>query len=214
MCLDMQTINPLTICLANQGDKLELTQLLDDCYRVNGDCTIKDVRYFSDHFKGRRAVLIARVEGQIVGSMTATLISCSADLECDDEDQLSKDLIPALCLSRAATRRNDRTRGVNSILRMYCIEAARELGLASLVGFVYQDAARTRIMAKLGYSFTPLKSLENAMILYNSQLLFAKLPLKDSAETSVRLLRDQISESKNQGNWEGISLADALIECD
>jgi hypothetical protein len=210
---DNDAVDILTISIATQEDGPELTALLEESYRLSPDFTVRDEGYFRDHFSKRSAVLIARAEGQLLGTMRANLISCTADLACEDEGLLTRNLVPAIYLSRAATVRSSRTRGVNSMLRMYCIEAALELNLASMVGFVYHNASRTRLMAELGYSFTPLKSPGNALRDYHAQCLFAKMDLKKSAELSLRILREQISQSRRQVTWQGRLIAEVLLDC-
>lgn len=156
-------------------------------------------------------MLTARSEGQLIGTMRASLISCSADLGYEDEGMLTTGLVPALCLSRAATVSGRRTSGVNSLMRLYCIEAALERGLQSIVGFVYQGASRTRLLATLCYSFSPLSSGGNSVREYHSQCLFATLLLKTAGKSALDSLREQCSQSGRNVKWQSTLLGDALI---
>ena len=204
-------VDVLILSSATLGDGPDLTRLLKTSYQSNSDFTVRDEAYFQDHFSGRSVVLTARSEGQLIGTMSASLISCSADLGYEDEGMLTTALVPALYLSRAATVSGGRTSGINSLMRLYCIEAALELGLQSIVGFVYQEASRTRLMAALGYSFSPLSSGSNSVREYHSQCLFATLLLKTAGKFALDSLRDQCSQSGKNVKWQSIPLADALI---
>lgn len=211
MNIAAQSVDALTLSVAAHKDEPELTKLLEDSYRLSPDFTVHDETYFQDHFSGRGAVLIARSEGQLIGTMRANLISCSADVNCEDEGMLADALVPALFLSRAATVRDNRAKGVNSMMRLYCIEAALELGLKSMVGFIYQSAPRTRLMAELGYVFIPFTARSTAVFTDHSLQLFASLCLKKSGETALAYLRSRLGEQGCQMTWDGGSVSDALL---
>lgn len=211
MNANVRKLGALAVSIAKPSDGPELTLLLQDSYRLSTDFTVREDSYFHDHFSGRSAVVLVRSGGELLGMMRASLISCSADLAFEDEDKLSNELAPAIYLSRAATVRDGRIRGVNSMMRLYCIEAAIELGLKSVVGFVYQDASRTKLMSALGYSFSHLSSKGNAVLTDHSQCLFAQLSLKECGDSGLHTLRTQIARSETIVTWEGASIADTLI---
>jgi hypothetical protein len=208
-----QRIDTVTISVATLGDGPELTQLLRDCYRQSSDFTIRDDSYFTNHFDGRSVVLAARSDGVLLGTMKATLISCSSDLNSEDEEMLTSELTPALFLSRAATVQHSRARGVNSLMRLFCLEAALELQLKSLVGFVYRDAPRTRLMADLGYSFTEFRASGNSVFTDHSQHLFAFLALDQCGNSAVRALRLQTAQQGGLMAWDGEAISEALLTC-
>jgi hypothetical protein len=201
----------LTVAVATPSDGLDLTQILTDSYRRSSDFTMQSEQFFLDNFKERSAVLTCRVNGVLVGTMRADLISSPADLAYEDEGFLMPDMVPALLLCRAATLSDRRARGVNSILRAYCIEAALKLSLRSLVGEVYRSAPRTRLMAELGYSFYPLKATSDAVRTYQSECFFAHLDLGNFGASALSALRTRNAELKFPVRWVGPSLAECLI---
>ena len=60
---------------------------------------------------------------------------------------------PALLLGKGATLRRYQGTGLHSALRYYLLSAARNSPIRSLMGIVFENAPRTRLMARIGYEF-------------------------------------------------------------
>lgn len=201
----------LTVAVATPSDCTEVTELLRDSYSRSPDFIVQEDSYFEDHFAGRCAVLIVRSEGQLISTMRANLISCSADIGYEDQGRLTDQLVPALHLSRAATIRDSHTRGVNSMMRLFCLETALSLGLQSLTGYVYQEASRTRLMSELGYRFSALSDEASPCFSDRTQGLFASLLLAESGQMALSVLRSQPINRQYSVVWEGNSLERELL---
>jgi hypothetical protein len=141
----------IVLSIATRQDADDLTSLLRTAYSGVSDFTVKTDEYFEEHFSPGSAVLLAHSGEELIGTMRVTVIRSSLDLNGDDKGHLTQTLCPAFLLSRAATVRDKRAKGLNSLLRLLCLEAAIELRAASVIGFVYQDAPRVRLMTELGY---------------------------------------------------------------
>ena len=204
-------LKDLIISVATPSDGSELTRLLQDAYRQSTDFTMQSDTFFHEHFKERTAVVIARVGLNLLGTMRADLILGSEDLSYEDEGFLLPDMVPALLLCRAATVSDHRASGLNSVMRAYCIEAAMSFGLQSVIGEVYRNAPRTKLMAELGYSFFPLKAQCDVDRTYHSECLFATLAIKQAGASALDILRSRNSKLERRTTWLGPSLADVLI---
>ena len=207
-------LEDLIVSVATPSDGPELTRLLQDAYGQSTDFTMQSDTFFHEHFKERTAVVIARVGLSLLGTMRADVILGSEDLSYRDEGFLLPEMVPALLLCRAATVSDHRASGLNSVMRAYCIEAAMSLGLQSVVGEVYRNAPRTRLMAELGYSFFPLKAQCDGDRTYHSECLFATLAVKQTGASALSILRSRNAKLDRRSVWVGPSLADTLIAWD
>ena len=95
-------------------------------------------------------------------------------------------------------------------MRLYCLEAAIALGMKSVIGIVYQDAPRTRLMVRLGYELKPVARSEDSEHRYISQCLFAYLHLKSSGHTAIETLRAQVGTAERKVAWTGVPLMAVL----
>jgi hypothetical protein len=203
----------IVVAVAQRSDESELTALLREGFSKNRDVTVIDSAFFVDHFYGRSAVVVARSGALLLGTMRATLVSNPREMgHFDDEGHFLNELRPALYLSRAATKLDSLSKGINSIMRLYCTEAAINLGLRGVVGFVYQGASRTKLMSRMGYSFFPLRAEGNLQLKYESPCLFARLPLEKLGKSAIATLRSEVANSGKNVRWAGPTIAETLLE--
>ena len=58
---------------------------------------------------------------------------------------------PALIFNLAVTRKENRHQGLNQLLRYYCIQLAKTMGIQSLLSPMFQKSPRVKFMKSLGY---------------------------------------------------------------
>jgi hypothetical protein len=90
--------------------------------------------------------LVATIQCRVAGSAAhaEAMIGASVDMAAA--------CFPAVVMGRAATAPGRTGRGLNSVLRWYCLTAARDLGFRSALGLAYQGAPRMRTMEAMGYN--------------------------------------------------------------
>lgn len=211
MSLGTHLAESLSISVAHQKELVQLTDLISHSYARTPDFSVHNHRNLSASIGTKGAVLGARLDGRIVSTMSAALIYSPADMDFEDEGCLEPQMVPALHLSRAATIEEIRISGLNSIMRFFCIKAAIQLQLRTVVGTVFADAPRTRLMKELGYRFVPLEGHGDRVMTYQSQCLFAALDLEQSGESAMRLLTTRYPALRFPSDlWTGPELSDAL----
>lgn len=138
---------------------------------------------------------MARSRGVILGTMRATRLSNPGETGHDDGGHFVKELCPALYLSRAATKADRRAKRINSLMRLYFTEAAIELGLGGIVGFLYQGASRAMLMSRMGYRFFQLHAKSKPQLRYESRCLFARLSLDTLGISATKTFRSGVANS-------------------
>lgn len=98
---------------------------------------------------------------------------------------------PALLLGKGATLRTYEHHGFHSALRLCFVEASREGPIQSLIGIVYEDAPRTRLMRAIGYEFYAPVAYWYTDLEAHRRTLIAVLPRAKFA-TAATLLREKI----------------------
>jgi GNAT superfamily N-acetyltransferase len=121
----------------------------------------------------------------------------------------SPELFPALLLGKGATQKEYRGTGLHSALRYHFLSAAREAGLRSVLGIVFENAPRTRLMERIGYEFvvadsfwyTDLTSLHNPLI---------AVLRSEHLEQACAALHKEMADTLKAYPFTGPSLAEAL----
>src|SRR5260370_29709530 len=94
-------------------------------------------------------LLVATIQCRVAGSAAHAEALIGASVE------MAPACFPAVVVGRAATAQARTGRGLNSVLRWYCLTAARDLGFRSALGLAYQGAPRMRTMEAMGYNLRP-----------------------------------------------------------
>jgi GNAT superfamily N-acetyltransferase len=90
--------------------------------------------------------LVATIQCRAAGSAAHAEAMIGASVE------MAAACFPAVVMGRAATAPGRTGRGLNSVLRWYCLTAARDVGFRSALGLAYQGAPRMRTMEAMGYN--------------------------------------------------------------
>jgi hypothetical protein len=194
--------------LASSRDATDLTRLIATTYRLNDDFQVHNESYYTDHFGASRAVMVAEADGELVATMRADYVANTSDLLQEDEGHARIQDMPGILLCRAATVSDRRFRALNSAMRVYALEAALAAGVNSLLGFVHEDAPRTRLMRQIGYHFFPLAATGNPHLSYKSKCFFCRLDLKKDGNEALGYLRHGAAEALDVFRWSGGALAD------
>ncbi len=103
-----------------------------------------------------------RVVSTMRGAVASTQAQAEAILHCSVPEALAG--FPAMVLTIAATQLELRDQGFNSTLRYYFFLAAKQSGIASMLGAVYLKAPRMKIMFDIGYQVhEPQKNWQNKL---------------------------------------------------
>jgi hypothetical protein len=158
----------------------------------------------------RRGVVLAVWDdsGAALSTMSGIVATGRAAAEVDFECTISDDsgLFPALLLSRAATRADQRARGFNSLLRCYFIEAALRAGLASTLSIFFQGAPRLPLLRRLGYEFTVLPGVTWESVRPHDSPLIGCLR-RERMAAACGVLREVLGDSLKRYPWHGPPLA-------
>jgi len=100
---------------------------------------------------------------------------------------------PALLLGKGATLKAYERHGLHSALRLYFIEACRESRVQSLVGIVYEDAPRTRLMRAIGYDFYAPLAYWYTDLEASRRTLIGVLP-RERFASAARALRERVGD--------------------
>jgi GNAT superfamily N-acetyltransferase len=134
------------------------------------------------------------------GIVAAVRADAEADFECTLPDGVGS--FPALLLSRAATRADHRSRGLNSLLRYYFIQAVLRCGLCSTLSVFFDGAPRLRLLGRLGYEFATLPDVAWQSVIPRTSPLVGSLSRERMAGASG-LLRELLGESLERYPWCG-----------
>lgn len=101
------------------------------------------------------------------------------------------DVWPAFILRAAATAREYRQLGLNSLLRLHFLEAMMKSDLRYLLGYVAIGAPRTRLMQELGFEF--LHRQDDDPLHPSAPMALAWLDLKSQGPRAADHLRRMLS---------------------
>jgi hypothetical protein len=109
---------------------------------------------------------------------------------------------PALALARVATHASCGRTGLNSLIRYYFLEAALASEARRLYSYVVLGAARTKLMASLGYQFLT-RSDSDPDLASQRPWALAWLDLPGQGKQALALLERQISSTGQEYPWVG-----------
>lgn len=150
-----------------------------------------------------RGQLVSTTRGEVYVDYDAA----EQAMECRWES--SADLFPALLLGKGATQKEYRGTGLHSALRYHFLSAAREAGLKSVLGIVFENAPRTRLMERIGYEFVVADSFWYTDLTSPHKPLIAVLR-SVHAEQACAALRQEIADALDAYPFTGPRLAEAL----
>ena len=142
------------------------------------------------------------------GAPLATLCGAVATTRADAEDRFESILpidvshFPALLLSRAATRVDHRSRGLNSLLRYYFLQMARCQELKSTLSIVFEGAPRLRMLERLGYDLIRILSINSTYVSPRVPPLLGSL-CGERIATASALLETLLRDLFDQYPWRG-----------
>lgn len=112
---------------------------------------------------------------------------------------------PAFVFSRAATKKSYRKMGFNQLLRYYCIKAAIDYNINSLLSPVFKHAPRTTFMKEIGYRFyTPLETSQTKLIPVNIRKL--AILERSKMEYAIKIIEKKIPNLIEEYPWQGKSI--------
>lgn len=112
---------------------------------------------------------------------------------------------PALVFSKAATKKSYRKKGLNQLLRYYCIKAALDYNINSLLSPVFKQAPRIAFMKEMGYQFyTPLETSQTKLIPVSIRKL-AVLE-RSKMEYAIKIIEKKIPNLIKEYPWQGESI--------
>jgi hypothetical protein len=142
------------------------------------------------------------------GAPLATLCGAVATTRADAEDRFECILpfpvsrFPALLLSRAATRVDHRSRGLNTLLRYYFLQMARRQELRSILSLVFEGAPRIRMLERLGYDLIRIPSINSTYVSPRVPPLIGSL-CGERIATASALLETLLRDLFDQYPWRG-----------
>jgi hypothetical protein len=142
----------------SRNDAAEVTQFRQMQYRRSPDLTIADESVLVWDESDDMGVVLAiwSTTGDLLATMRAELLQTAELVEAalDCPIPLTDFQCPVIILGRAATHGSCERLGLNSLLRLHFLFLARIIGIRYVLGRVYGEAARTRLMESLGYEFS------------------------------------------------------------
>jgi len=199
------------IVLAEPSHGNEVTSLLRQSYGNSLDFVVTDEAHFALAFDGARIVLVVIYDDIVISTMQLKVAMKPSDLDHAHEVQLREAYFPGLYLQRAATAKDKRFSNLNSLLRLYCIEASITVGIRSLFGLVFYNGPRVRTMQSIGYELTPIKATSEPFLQYKSPCLFARLDVDANGASAASILRGRIDEDfRKSFNYDNETLREAI----
>jgi len=124
--------------------------------------------------------------------------------------KLDISLYPSLALTKGATSLDQSNSGLNSALRYYFLQAALDSPVQSVIGLVYINASRTRLMESLGYMFQTPDDIWDPADITLKPGLFATLS-RDRISNAIAQLSKLSYDCLTDYPWEGSALRLAVV---
>jgi hypothetical protein len=205
--------------MANYGNRIELlerdasdslTNLISTTFMNSRDFDVLRTDYLSDHFGPNRHVLGAWEKDLLLSTMRADVVYNPGFFQGKRQQVAVSAKYPALYLCRGATRPERQFAGLNSLLRYYCIEAALQAGLKSILGHVFKSAARTSLMRSLGYEMTDTGETADDNLRHRTPAVFAILDLDTRGLGALSMLRESCRDMLGEFPWNRTSLGQSI----
>lgn len=151
--IDNQKDFRITLVTIDQA-KEEVGLLRRAAYDRNPDMKVADSSLFWNVSDDQSYVLVAEGYDGIHATMRLECIRIASILsqKIEASSGLYPFEYPCAVLSRAATRTSDTGRGMNALLRYYCADLAKKLGMKQLIGTWIKGSPRERSMVEMGYT--------------------------------------------------------------
>jgi len=185
------------IARATAQDSAAIQRLRLEAYRGAPEFQVTDERFVAwDEYDAEGIVLAVWREGMVVSTTRGNLLRNRAEAERFMECDLSDIPLPypALVLSKGATSAGFGGHGFHSMLRYAFIQAARDCGIASVTGVVFEGAPRTRLMRRVGYGYFAPKRQWYSNVRCNTKTFVAVLA-SDSYALALSALSAEIDVS-------------------
>jgi hypothetical protein len=193
------------IARATAQDCAAIQRLRLEAYQGAPEFQVTDERFVAwsgDDAEG--IVLAVWHEGMVVSTTRGNLLRNRAEaerlMECDLSDTPLP--YPTLALGKGATSVGFGRHGLHSMLRYAFIQAARDRGIASVTGVIFEGAPRTRLMRRVGYEYFAPKREWYSNVRCNTKTLVAVLT-SDSYALALSTLSAEIDVSCVSGSLRG-----------
>jgi hypothetical protein len=190
-----------------------LTKLISTALMNSPDFEVLRTHYLSDHFGPNRHLLGVWEGDLLISTMRADVVYNPEFFEGGKRQVALSAKYPALYLCRGATAPERQFAGLNSLLRYYCIEAAQQVGVKSILGHVFKSAARTSLMRSLGYEMTETGETADSNLRHKTPAMFAILDLDKRGLDALSMLRESCQDSLEVFPWNGIRLGTSIRGC-
>ena len=194
----------IKIRLATINDTEQLTDFRISQFKTAKEFEIKSLDTFS---RQSGTTIIAEIQGEIISTMQAEIVTNLTDLENRVDATIAKDAVnfDTFYLSKGATSKEFRNTGLNSFLRLLIIEQALKINsIQTLSGIAYDNAPRIRILKKLNYSFTEVTEWESSPTIGIGKVFLITLP-RTSFYSALLILKSEITDLFSQYNFEKIN---------
>jgi hypothetical protein len=206
----MVELSPGRIVMVQPMHVARVTSLLRGSYMKSTDFEVTDEAHLLISFDGSMIVLAVLDGETIVSTMQIKLAARPSDLDHANEISLLSSDFPGLYLRRAATLADKRFSSLNSLLRLYCIEASITIGIKSLFGLVFEGGPRVRTLQTIGYRLTPVSADREAFLRYRTQCLFAHFNIVADGQAAASFLRQRSATVADSFTWDNRILIEAL----
>ena len=187
----------LTIRYATSADSDRLTNFRISQFKTAKEFEILDLKSLS---KQSGAVYIVELDGELISTMQFEVVSNYDNLQILTHTHVPKqfNLFNTVYLSKAATTKEHRNSGLNSILRkLTLISFLNDASINSLTGIAHENAPRVHLIEKLGYKFTDVNPLNFNYAVPRGRVFFIELE-RERFNKAISFLQDETAELNQQ----------------
>jgi hypothetical protein len=153
----MQTKQTITIRFATDKDTETIADFRIQQFKTAKEFEIKDLAAVA---KQRGKVFIAEIDGTIISTMQIEVVNNSEEFKKIETAYIpsSFDDYKTIYLSKGASTKEFRNKGLNSLLRKITLNIAlNDTEIKSLTGTAYDNAPRINLLKKLGYEIEEIQ---------------------------------------------------------
>lgn len=188
--------NPLHVIVAGDDHGDEIAELRKACYRTSPSFSWFDEAALEWTDADRAAVVLAvQIDGRIVATSRATCRPDRDSVEAVMGYSLAQvpPRFPAMIAGRSATDPRYTRLGLTAIVRHTIVRQAMRVGVASIIGVVYESAPRVRSMLVHGYEPYPCASHWDREAVLRADPIIISMPAA-AYPMSLRAIADGSSE--------------------
>ena len=189
----------LNIRIANMNDHERVANFRIEQYKTAKEFKIVDIDALT---RQRGKVLLIELDGNIVSTMQMEIVENRESFNIIETAFIPADFFayPTTYLSKAATLREFRNVGLNSLLRKLVIEDALEMeDILSITGTAYENAPRIHLLTKLGYDIVEIPPDVNYAKPIGKELFLCLK--RDKCQLALQLLNAEIEELEDHFDW-------------